>query len=177
MFFHLPWNLLSREGGMMIFVNYSCDNIIYPFLIIHVSTATFRTIIVTAGKININRGSNNCNSEKSNSNSNNNSNSGNNDNDIGKVTTIMMMNRITLTRNLRAMGLSIRVEWKYPGCSFSGNVIIDHGDICPFGGSGVLWIDWFGINSGYHNHAKLTTEKCTPNYNQLNQLDELDQLD
>jgi len=29
--------LLSRDGGMMIFVNRDCDDIIYPFLLLHSS--------------------------------------------------------------------------------------------------------------------------------------------
>ena len=62
-----------------------------------------------------------------------------------------MMNRVALTKTLRAVGLCIGVEYRAPDWTFSGNGIIDDGDgaLCPPGGSGELGINWVGVNPCY----------------------------
>ena len=54
------------------------------------------------------------------------------------------------------MGLSIGVEWKSPSYLFSGNIIIDYGDLCLPGGSRVLWIDWVSASPDFHNDVEVT---------------------
>ena len=55
------------------------------------------------------------------------------------------------------MGLSIGFEWKDFSYFFSGNVIIDYGDLCLPGESRVLWIDWVSVSPNFHNHVEVTT--------------------